>query len=188
MPESNEDASRCRLSSYGPIEYTRVNRSGGHTEYLIGVQSGKALLLSSCMNMPDNERLAAMGLPLTPLNLGLVACADRDIMFLQHEVSRGCGVPEPEVVRQLKAADYDLTETLLAPLDGWDDSNWTFLRGYARHGQATDTAAALLDALRHDMTCNAGLSDIVREWLRAAEHCWDTARKARQAALFGTRK
>ena len=177
-----------RDKPYGPVEYTRINRSGGHNEYLIGIPSGKALLLSSSMNMPDNDRLEAMGLPITPLNVALVACADREIMFLEREAFRGHGLPEPELVRKLKAAGYHLNETLLAPLDGWDDGRLTFLRGFALHGKATDTAAALSDALRCENTCNAGLSDTVHEWLRGAEVCWDENRKNRQAALFGTQK
>ena len=174
---------------YGPIQYTRLNRSGGHIEYLIGVSSGRGLLLSSSISMPDNDRLKAMGLPITPLNVALVAYADdREIMCLQRELFRGYGLTEPEVVRKLKAAGFHLNETLRAPLDGWDNDNWIFLTGYALHGRVSDTAAALLDALRRETTCNSGLSDTVRDWLRQTELCWETNRKARRAAFFGTQK
>lgn len=166
---------------YGPIDYVRVNRSGGHIEYLIGVPSDGAVLLSSSMNMPDNELLVAMGLPITPAALALFACAEREIMFLERGRSRGRGFIEPAIVRKLKAGGFDLHETLLAPLDGWDDGDWTFLRGYALHGKETDTAAALSDAMRRESTCNAGLYDTVGEWLREAELSYDAARAAKSS-------
>lgn len=179
MKHDYERPFAAQFCSYGPIEYTRLNRSGGHIAYLIGVPSGRAILLSSSQHMPDNERLVTLGLPKTPLNLAFAACFDREVMFLQRAAPRGPGFTEPEIIGKIKAAGYELNLTLLVPLDGRDDGDKTFLRAYTGHGNEIDTAAALVEAMRPDNSCNAGLYDTVHGWLRHAEQSHDIVRAAK---------
>ena len=155
------------LTQFGPVEYTRGNRSGGHLEYLRGIPVGRDMLVSTSVDPAPTEceKLVRLGLPFTSESLALLVCCDQDLMFLTRA---GDCEHRPPLVHRLEAAGLMFRPTVFAPLDDWETDKPMYLWAFTRWGVRSDNARALLDAWCWG-ACNEELCREARLWLAEAE-------------------